>query len=34
MARDYLTLDDILAIHEDQIEQFGGGHGLRDMGQP
>ncbi len=33
MAHDYLTLEDILAIHEDQIERFGGGHGVRDMGQ-
>ena len=33
MSHDYLTVDDILAIHEDQIEQFGGGHGVRDMGQ-
>ncbi len=33
MTRDYLTLDDILSIHEDQIERFGGGHGVRDMGQ-
>ena len=33
MTRDYLTLDDILSTHEDQIERFGGGHGVRDMGQ-
>lgn len=28
----YLTLDQILAIHYEQIEQFGGGHGVRDVG--
>jgi death-on-curing protein len=33
VAHDYLTLDDILAIHDDQIERFGGGRGMRDMGQ-
>ena len=30
---DYLTLADILAIHEDQIERYGGISGLRDPGQ-
>ena len=30
---DYLTLSDVLAIHEDQIERYGGAHGLRDVGQ-
>jgi len=30
---DYLTLSDVLAIHEDQIERYGGAHGLRDGGQ-
>ena len=29
---DYLTVADILAIHEDLIERFGGSHGIRDMG--
>ena len=29
---DYLTIADILAIHEDQIERYGGSHGVRDMG--
>jgi len=29
---DYLTVADILAIHEDQIERYGGSHGVRDMG--
>ena len=30
---DYLTVTEVLAIHEDQIEQYGGAHGLRDQGQ-
>ena len=30
---DYLTLADILAMHEDQIARYGGGDGIRDMGQ-
>ena len=29
---DYLTLADVLAIHADQIEMYGGSHGLRDAG--
>jgi len=29
---DFLTLDDVLAIHQDQIERYGGGQGLRDAG--
>lgn len=29
---DYLTVDDVLAIHIDQIERYGGTHGLRDAG--
>ena len=33
MAHDYLILDDILAIHEDQIARFGGSQGVRDRGQ-
>lgn len=31
--RDYLTLADVLAIHADQIETYGGAEGLRDPGQ-
>lgn len=27
----YLTLDVILAIHDDMIERYGGGHGIRDL---
>jgi death-on-curing protein len=30
---DYLTVVEILAIHEDQIERFGGAAGVRDHGQ-
>ena len=33
MARDYLTLADLLAIHADQIATYGGSDGLRDPGQ-
>ena len=28
----YLTIADILAIHDDQIERYGGSHGVRDAG--
>ncbi len=30
---DYLTVAEILAIHDDQITRYGGSDGLRDMGQ-
>mgnify|MGYP001277514103 FL=1 len=30
---DYLLLGDVLAIHVDQVETYGGGFGVRDMGQ-
>ena len=29
---DYLTIADVLAIHTDQIERYGGSQGVRDMG--
>lgn len=29
---DYLTMAELLAIHEDQIERYGGAPGLRDPG--
>lgn len=29
---DYLTLADVLALHADQIERYGGSHGIRDPG--
>lgn len=29
---DYLTVADVLAIHHDQVERYGGSHGLRDPG--
>jgi len=28
----FLGLDDVLAIHRDQVEQYGGSSGIRDMG--
>jgi death-on-curing protein len=28
----YLTLDVVLAIHDDMIERYGGSHGIRDLG--
>jgi death on curing protein len=30
---DYLTVADVLALHSDLIERYGGAHGLRDPGQ-
>ena len=32
MSFDYIWVDDILAIHADQIERYGGGEGIRDPG--
>jgi len=29
---DYLTVAEVLAIHSDQIERYGGSHGIRDPG--
>ena len=29
---DYLTMAEVLAMHADQIERYGGSHGLRDPG--
>jgi death on curing protein len=29
---DYLTVAEVLAIHADQIESYGGSHGIRDPG--
>jgi death-on-curing protein len=29
---DYLTVAEVLAMHADQIERYGGGHGVRDPG--
>jgi death-on-curing protein len=28
----YLTLDIVLAIHEEMVERYGGSHGIRDVG--
>jgi death-on-curing protein len=33
MSFDYLTLEEVLAIHADQIETYGGSHGVRGWGQ-
>ena len=30
--KDYLTVIEVLAIHADQIERYGGSHGVRDLG--
>ena len=32
MSFDYIRVDDILTIHADQIERYGGGEGIRDPG--
>ena len=32
MSFDYIRVDDILAIHADQIARYGGGEGIRDLG--
>ena len=32
MSFDYILVEDILVIHEDQIERYGGAHGVRDPG--
>ena len=29
---DYVTVADVLAIHADLIDRYGGSHGIRDMG--
>lgn len=28
----FLTLDEVLALHQDQVERYGGATGLRDLG--
>jgi death on curing protein len=28
----YITLDTVLAIHDDMVERYGGSHGIRDLG--
>src|SRR5579872_4640368 len=30
---DYLTVAEVLAMHADQIERYGGSHGVRDRGR-
>ena len=32
MNYDYIRVDDVLAIHADQIKRYGGTHGIRDPG--
>lgn len=32
MNYDYIRVDDVLAIHADQIKRYGGTHGVRDPG--
>ena len=32
MTRNFLTIEEVVAIHDDLINQFGGSMGLRDMG--
>ncbi len=32
MTTIFLTLDEVLALHEDQIRRYGGGTGIRDVG--
>ena len=32
MSSDFLTIEEVIAIHDDLIAQFGGSAGLRDMG--
>ena len=32
MSFDYIRVEDILALHADQIERYGGGEGIRDPG--
>lgn len=27
----YITLEEVLAIHHDQVERYGGSHGIRDI---
>jgi death on curing protein len=29
---DYLTVAEVLALHADQIDRYGGSHGIRDLG--
>ena len=32
MTRNFLTIEEVVTIHDDQITQFGGSMGLRDIG--
>ena len=33
MTRHYLSVDDVLVFHDDQLGRYGGASGIRDMGQ-
>ena len=32
MTRNFLTMEEVIAIHDDLISEFGGAMGLRDLG--
>lgn len=32
MSPDFLTLEEIVKIHDDQINRYGGASGIRDLG--
>ena len=32
MSPDFLTLEEVLEIHDDQINRYGGASGIRDLG--
>jgi len=32
MSPDFLTLEEVLEIHDDQINRYGGTGGIRDLG--
>ena len=32
MAIEFLTIEDVLAVHADQVERYGGDRGVRDLG--
>jgi death-on-curing protein len=32
MRTTYVTLDEVIAIHDSMIEEYGGSHGIRDIG--
>lgn len=32
MSRSFLSIEDVLGIHQDSVDAFGGSHGIRDLG--